>query len=105
MHRHSLPTDHGMLFMYKEPQKLSFWMKNTHIPLTVAFIKSDGVIAQIVQMSPYEGQPDYLLPHYTSQETVQYAIEMQQGWFEKNKILVGTKVIFPDSLPRRWFYE
>ena len=100
MHRQNLPPDYGMLFVYDKPQKLSFWMKNTHIPLSIAFIKEDGTISNIVQMSTYDGRPDYMLPSYSSQEPVQYALEMPQGWFEKNGIEAGNKVTFPSSLPK-----
>jgi uncharacterized membrane protein (UPF0127 family) len=52
MHRFSLQRDHGMLFVFKEPQPLSFWMKNTYVPLSIAFIGSDGKIVNIEDMAP-----------------------------------------------------
>ena len=86
MFRDALDKDHGMLFIYPQEQSLSFWMKNTKIPLSIAFINSKEVIIQIESMAPYS------LMSHTSKEKVKYALEMEQGWFEKNRIKVGSKV-------------
>ena len=86
MFRDALDKDHGMLFIYPQEQSLSFWMKNTKIPLSIAFINSKEVITQIESMAPYS------LMSHTSKEKVKYALEMEQGWFEKNRIKVGSKV-------------
>ncbi len=86
MFRDALDKDHGMLFIYPQEQSLSFWMKNTKIPLSVAFINSKEIITQIDFMTPYS------LMSHTSKEKVKYALEMEQGWFKKNGIKVGNKV-------------
>lgn len=86
MFREALDKDHGMLFIYPQEQSLSFWMKNTKIPLSIAFINSEEVITQIDSMTPYS------LMSHTSRGKVKYALEMEQGWFEKNGIKVGSKV-------------
>ncbi len=86
MFRDALDKDHGMLFIYPQEQSLSFWMKNTKIPLSIAFINSKKIITQIDSMTPYS------LMSHTSKEKVKYALEMEQGWFEKNGIKVGCKV-------------
>ncbi|KHE93534.1 MAG: hypothetical protein SCABRO_00706 [Candidatus Scalindua brodae] len=75
-----------MLFIYPQEQNLSFWMKNTKIPLSIAFINSEEIITQIDSMTPYS------LMSHTSKEKVKYALEMEQGWFSKNGIEVGNKV-------------
>ena len=86
MFRDALDKDHGMLFIYPQEQNLSFWMKNTKIPLSIAFINSKEIITQIEPMTPYS------LMSHTSKEKVKYALEMEQGWFGKNGIKVGSKV-------------
>ncbi len=86
MFRDKLDNDHGMLFMFPQEKNLSFWMKNTKIPLSIAFINSKEIITQIDSMTPYS------LMSHTSKEKVKYALEMEQGWFRKNGIKVGSKV-------------
>jgi uncharacterized membrane protein (UPF0127 family) len=86
MFRDALDKDHGMLFIYPQEQNLEFWMKNTKIPLSIAFINSKKIITQIDSMTPYS------LMGHTSKEKVKYALEMEQGWFRKNGIETGSKV-------------
>lgn len=92
MFRDKLDNDHGMLFIYPEEQNLSFWMKNTKIPLSIAFINSKEIITQIDFMTPYS------LMSHTSKEKVKYALEMEQGWFSKNGIAAGSKVGFSPEI-------
>lgn len=92
MFRDKLDSDHGMLFIYPEEQNLSFWMKNTRIPLSIAFINSSGTITQIESMAPYS------LTSHTSKAKVRFALEMEEGWFRKNGITVGNKVDFPPEI-------
>jgi len=94
MYRESMPDNHGMLFVYDTPQYLSFWMKNTNIPLSIAFIREDGVISNIEKMEPYQGPLDPL-DHYNARQRVVYALEMNQGWFEKHGIKAGDKIDLP----------
>ncbi|MEK6622871.1 MAG: DUF192 domain-containing protein, partial [Planctomycetota bacterium] len=75
MNRDALGSDDGMLFIFPQEQILSFWMKNTLIPLSIAFIKIDGRIVQIESMKPYS------LDSHFSHEKVKYALEMNDGWF------------------------
>jgi uncharacterized membrane protein (UPF0127 family) len=86
MFRDKLDKGQGMLFIYPHEQNLSFWMKNTKIPLSIAFINSNEVITQIESMAPYS-----LLSH-TSKNKVRFALEMEEGWFIKNGIKAGSKV-------------
>lgn len=98
MYRTKLEPDSGMLFVYTHSEQLSFWMKNTHIPLSIAFITSDGNITDILDMDVYDGRPDYQLASYRSSRPVQFALEMQRGWFEQKQIHVGDRVQFSPEL-------
>lgn len=88
MHRDSLPADRGMLFVYPEEQTLSFWMRNTRIPLDIAYIDQRGYIVDIQQMEP---GTDHL---YESSSPAMYALEVNRGWFEKHGIQEGDRVQF-----------
>ncbi|MBI4726341.1 DUF192 domain-containing protein [candidate division TA06 bacterium] len=89
MHRRQLPEDEGMLFVFEYPQPLSFWMKNTYLPLDIAFVARDGSILNILKMKPLDEGP-----RYASQGPALYAIEANAGWFQKNGIKAGDKVRF-----------
>ena len=86
MNRFSLQTDHGMLFVFEAPQPLAFWMKNTYVPLSIAFVGSDGRILNIEDMRPQDEST-----HWSRGEAL-YAIEMRQGWFAKRGIAAGDRV-------------
>lgn len=90
MFRKSLEKNHGMLFIFSSPRTLSFWMKNTLIPLDIAYIDSTGKIVDIQSM-----QPETLTPHPSASEA-QYALEMNQGWFREQKIGIGTPIKLPE---------
>ena len=77
MHRTNLPEGEGMLFVFDRDQRLSFWMKNTVIPLSIAFISSDGRITEIRDMRPLDLTP------VVSVRSVRYALEVPQGWFAR----------------------
>jgi len=89
MYRESLPRDQGMLFVFPAAQIQSFWMRNTFIPLDIAFINSDGIIVDIQHMKPVD---ESVL--YTSSAPALYALEVNAGWFEKNGIQAGASVKF-----------
>ena len=86
MFRKSLGREDGMLFIFDEPAYHSMWMKNTLIPLSVAFIDRDGVILNILDM-----EPQTLDSHMAAGPAV-YAIETNKGWFAAKKIKAGDKV-------------
>lgn len=86
MFRTSLPQNSGMLFVFEKDRRLSFWMKNTYIPLDIAFIDSHGIIKDIYQMRPLDTSV-----FYNSSAEVRYALEVNQWWFAKNGISVGSK--------------
>jgi hypothetical protein len=89
MFRQSMPENEGMLFVYKEPQEMSFWMRNTFIPLDIAFVDADGIILNIHQAKPLDDSI-----HYRSAGAAKYVIETNQGWFSRNGIRPGDKVTF-----------
>src|ERR1700724_1076074 len=93
MFRDSLPEDHGMLFIFEQPKKASFWMKNTKIPLSIAFIDSAGKILEIKSMNPLD---ETVVPSGSDQ--VAYALEVNQGWFARHAISSGSKI---DGIPRK----
>ncbi|MFJ8236500.1 DUF192 domain-containing protein [Ureibacillus sp. NPDC094379] len=86
-----LPEDQGMLFVFPEKVYDGFWMKNTFIPLSIAFIDSDGKILKILNMWPCL---DDECPTYHPQVFYQYAIEVNDGWFERNQVREGDYVKF-----------
>jgi uncharacterized membrane protein (UPF0127 family) len=92
MYRTALGQDRGMLFVYEVEQHLSFWMKNTRIPLSIAFIDSTGRITDILDMKPLDDRP----PHYLSSEPVMYALEVNQGFFEERGVRVGDHAELPE---------
>ncbi len=86
MYRESMPQDEGMVFVYPDQRYLSFYMKNTLIALSIAYIDQKGVIRQILDMQPLdESSHEAIVP-------VQYALEVNQGWFQKNSVKVGDSV-------------
>lgn len=93
MGRKELPEGQGMLFIYQKTERLCFWMKNTLIPLSVAFFDEDKACINILDMDPPIGEP---LIKYRSTAPARYALEMPQGWFEKHGIYRGTKFSFLD---------
>jgi uncharacterized membrane protein (UPF0127 family) len=87
MHRTHLADGRGMLFIFDRDQIMSFWMKNTHIPLSIAFIASDGRIIEIKDMQPHDLNP------VVSSRSVRYALEVPQGWFDRAGVKPGDSVV------------
>jgi len=94
MHRFSLKPDHGMLFVFNAPQPLAFWMKNTFVPLSIAFIGADGKILNIEDMAP---QTETTHP---SLGPALYTLEMKKGWFADRGIDAGASVRGLERAPR-----
>lgn len=90
MFRSELPQNQGMLFVFPRERTLSFWMKNTLIPLDIAYIDAQGKIIDIQQM-----QPQTTTAH-PSKAPAKYALEMNQNWFKDNKIELGTVLTLPE---------
>ncbi|MGV8711660.1 MAG: DUF192 domain-containing protein [Nitrosomonas sp.] len=93
MYRETLAENSGMLFVFAEASYYSMWMKDTFIPLSVAFIDEHGVILNIEDM-----QPETRTAH-DSEGMAKYALEMNKGWFEVRKISAGARVIGLDKAP------
>ncbi len=89
MGRTSLPQNHGMLFVFEQPERQCFWMKNTPLPLSIAFIDAQGRISSIANMTPFSEET------HCSTEPVPFALEMEQGWFQKRGVLAGDTVKIP----------
>ena len=83
MERKNIPDGTGMLFVFDRDQILSFWMKNTPHPLSIAYLDSKGKIRNIYDMTPYSLTP------IKSTSSVRYALEVPQGWYKDNNINVG----------------
>ena len=98
MGRSYLDMDQGMLFVFPQEDIQSFWMKNTLIPLSIAFIKANGKIIQISKMVPdkWNGK----LANTISRERVKYALEVNQNWFENNEIKEGDTLHFSRSIKK-----
>jgi uncharacterized membrane protein (UPF0127 family) len=90
--RGTLAEDAGMLFIFPKPQRLSFWMKDASIPLSIAYIQADGKIVQIRPMKPYD-----MTPVPSLSDAVSYALLVNQGWFERHGISAGTVI---ENLPK-----
>lgn len=86
MFRKEMPQHEGMLFVFEQPATQCFWMRNTLIPLSAAFVADDGTIVNIADMKP---QSD---ASHCSEKPVRYVLEMNQGWFAKKQIHAGYKL-------------
>lgn len=86
MHRKDMPASEGMLFIFEQPGVQCFWMKNTLLPLTAAFVADDGTIVNLADMQPMTENP------HCSAKPVRYVLEMNQGWFGQKGIKAGTRL-------------
>lgn len=86
MHRKQLGPNQGMLFVFERDERLCFWMKDTHVPLTVAFITAKGTILNFRDMEPLTDK------QHCSSIPTRYALEMPQGWFAQHNIQPGARV-------------
>lgn len=93
MFRESLPEDHGMLFIYPDEAHLAFWMRNTPLPLSIAFADGGGRILRIADMEPWS---ETLVP---SGRPARYALEMNRGWFERRGVMVGDVIARIPQVP------
>ncbi len=91
MERESMPDDHGMLFVFPSDQEMSFWMKNTTIPLSIAYIASDGRILEIHDLTPLSEIA------VRSSRSARYALEVNQGMFDTWGVSVGDLIELPAS--------
>jgi uncharacterized protein len=86
MFRKEMPQHEGMLFVFEQPTVQCFWMRNTFLPLTAAFIADDGTVVNLADMKPLA------LDSHCSAKPVRFVLEMNQGWFAKKGIKPGMKL-------------
>lgn len=91
MFRESLDSNSGMLFVFDSAETQCFWMRNTPLPLSIAFLANDGTVINIADMTPHSDDT------HCSERPVRYALEMAQGWFATHDIKVGQRI---RDLPR-----
>ena len=89
MHRKEMPQHEGMLFVFEQPSVQCFWMRNTLIPLTAAFVADDGGIVNLADMQPLDESS------HCSTKPVRYVLEMNQGWFKQRNLKAGAKLRGP----------
>ena len=95
MFRESLDIDKGMLFIFEEVGQHSFHMKNTSIPLDIAFVREDGIVESIKELTPYSTLPVY------SDGKVLFAIEANRGWFTENNVEVGDEIVLGEAKDKK----
>jgi uncharacterized protein len=89
MFREQMDANAGMLFVFPDEQPRSFWMRNTPLPLSIAFIDTDNIILNIEDMQPYDEQTFHM-----SRGAARYALEVNQGWFAQYGIKAGDRISF-----------
>jgi len=99
MFRSNMDEQEAMLFVFPEPYQVAFWMKNTLIPLSCAYIDGDGIILEIHDMKPKDETQIR-----AASDRIQFVLETRQGWFERNNISVGTAVRTERGGLRETFY-
>ncbi|MDZ7918547.1 MAG: DUF192 domain-containing protein [Rhodoferax sp.] len=95
MFRKDMPQHEGMLFVFEQPSGLCFWMKNTLLPLTAAFVADDGTIVNLADMKPQTTDS------HCAAKPVRYVLEMNQGWFTKRGFKAGSKLGGPPFTTRK----
>ena len=93
MFRRQMPPAEGMLFVFEQAVEQCFWMKNTLLPLTAAFVADDGTIVNLVDMKPQTTDS------HCSAKPVRFVLEMNQGWFAQKGIKAGFKLSGPPFKP------
>ena len=99
MHRTKMAENEAMLFVFSRPRRASFYMRNTILPLSCAYIGSDGTILEIHDMKPLDETPIV-----ASTDQVQYVLEVNQGWFRSHSVRIGTVVSTEKGTLRKIFF-
>ena len=94
MHRHSMPTNQGMLFVFAQPERHCMWMRNTFLPLSVAFLDAEGRILNIEDMEPQTED------NHCAAAPARFALEMNKGWFAGKGIKPGQRIGGVEKSPR-----
>ena len=87
MEKRELGREDGMLFVYLRPQRMSFWMRNTYVPLDIGFFNANGELVEIYQLHPLDETP-----RASHSDQLQFALEMNQGWFKANNVRPGSRL-------------
>jgi uncharacterized membrane protein (UPF0127 family) len=95
MHRKEMSANEGMLFIFEQATRQCFWMQNTLLPLTAAFLADDGTIVNLADMKPQTTES------HCSAQPVRFVLEMNQGWFAKRGLKAGSRLGGPVFSPRR----
>lgn len=93
MGRDALGPNEGMLFVFEQPAMHCFWMRNTPLPLSIAFVDDAGRIVDIAKMAPHSDES------HCPSRAVRFALEMEAGWFARHGILPGTRLVQPSVFP------
>jgi uncharacterized membrane protein (UPF0127 family) len=99
MSRDSLAKDHGMLFLFEQPEQRSFWMRNTRIPLDIGYFDASGQLLEVHKLFPHDETP---VP--SSSRNVLIAVETNRGWYAANGVQAGARIDMPalqSALTRR----
>ena len=94
MKRNSMPENRGMLFVYDYDKKMSFWMKNTKIPLSIGYISADGILKEIYDMEPMDTKS------IVSKYSVRYALELNRGAYKELGLSPGDRIFDRSELER-----
>lgn len=94
MNRRSMPANHGMLFVFAKAERHCMWMRNTYLPLSVAFLDEEGRILNIEKMQPQSED------NHCAADTARYALEMNLDWFSSKGIKPGMRIAGIDKSPR-----
>jgi len=87
MGREGIDGDHGMLFVYRAPQRMSFWMKNVDFPIAIGFFTADGTLREVYPMYPND-----TLARKSLRDDLLYALEVKAGWFKQNGVKPGAQL-------------
>ena len=99
MFRKKMDAESGMLFVFSDEQIRSFWMKNTLVDLSIGYFNKEKKLIDIQDMAATSSIMQQSLPVYTSKSPAMYALEMNKGWFKKNKIKIGSTFKFISTRP------
>ncbi|HON08740.1 MAG TPA: DUF192 domain-containing protein [Verrucomicrobiota bacterium] len=100
MFRKELNENDAMLFVFQVPHRASFYMKNTFVPLSIAYIDPNGVILEIYDLEPLNEKPVTAI-----NDNIQFVLEVKQGWFKKNNIVPGTVIKTPKGSLLKTFFQ
>jgi uncharacterized membrane protein (UPF0127 family) len=92
MHRHALPPNRGMLFVYPRSGRHCMWMRNTALSLSVAFLNEDGDVINVADMAPRSDA------RHCASAPARYALEMNAGWFKQHEVGAGTRIEIPAAI-------